>query len=319
MVHACVRKKGSAVWSAFLMTMLAAAAITFALTGTVFASAKQKTFNSADEAVKALVTAARANDDNEVLAIFGPEARDIVFSGDAVMDKQRRERFLKAYDEKNSIVAEGNKMILIVGQNDWPFPIPLIKKGDQWVFDTPAGKEEILDRRIGENELDTIQTLLAIVDAQREYAMISGRGGGLPEYAEKFLSDPGKKNGLFWETKEGEEPSPLGPLVAEATRAGYGKRQPGGNPQPYHGYFFRILTAQGKNAEGGAFNYIVNGKMIGGFAVVAYPARYGNSGVMTFMVNHDGVVYQKNLGTSTAQKAKAIKIFDPDNTWKKAI
>jgi hypothetical protein len=204
---------------------------------------------------------------------------------------------------------------LIVGKNEWPFAIPLVQKNGRWIFDTAAGKEEILNRRIGRDELDTIQTMLAIVDAQREYARETYENG-VREYAQKFASDPGTKNGLFWEAKEGEAASPLGPLIAEAREEGYFAKQSGG-PVPYHGYYYRMLTGQGEHAEEGAYSYIVNGKMIGGFAVVAYPADYGNSGVMTFIVNHDGVVYQEDLGPDTEQEAMAMKLFDPDKTWTK--
>ena len=282
---------------------------------TAEAAVKQKGFATPEEAVKAAITAARSNDDNELIAIFGPSAKELIYSGDAVADKQRRGEFLKAFDEKNSLVSEKDHMVVVVGNNDWPFPIPLIKKGKAWFFDTDKGREEILNRRIGENELDTIQTVLAIVDAQREYAMKAISRDGIPEYAQKFMSDPGKKNGLYWETKEGEEPSPLGPAVAQAKKEGYKKSE--GKPVPIHGYYFRMLTKQGKHATEGAFDYIVKGKMTGGFAVVASPAKYGNSGVMTFIVNHDGVVYQKDLGKNTEQAAKTIKKFDPDKTWKK--
>lgn len=281
------------------------------------AAVKQKGFASAEEAVKAFVAAAKSNDDKEVLAIFGKEAKELIFSGDPVADRQRREKLISAYDQKNSLTQEGNKMVLIIGEKDWPFPIPLVKKGDKWIFDTKAGREEILNRRIGRDELDTIQTMLAIVDAQREYAMNDRDGDGILEYAEKFRSDPGKKNGLYWETKEGEEPSPLGELVAQARASGYTRAGSPSNPVPFHGYYFMMLKKQGKHASGGAFDYVVKGKMIGGFAVVAWPAEYGNSGVMTFVVNHDGVVYQKNLGKDTKQKAQAMTIFDPDNTWTK--
>jgi hypothetical protein len=284
---------------------------------TADAAVKQKGFASAEEAVKAAITAVKSNDDKEVLAIFGPEAKDVMFSGDPVADKQRREKFISAYDQKNSLAKEGDKMVLSVGEKDWPFPIPLVKKGDQWFFDTKSGKEEILNRRIGQDELDTIQTMLAIVDAQREYAMYDRDGDGVLEYAEKFRSDPGKKNGLYWETKEGEEPSPLGALVAQAKAEGY-KGGSKNNPVPVHGYYYLILKKQGKHASGGAFDYVVKGQMIGGFAVVAYPAKYGNSGVMTFLVNYEGVVYQKNLGKNTEKIAKAMKTFDPDKTWTKA-
>ena len=280
------------------------------------AAAQQKTFPSADAAVKAAVAAAKSNDDKELLAIFGAQAKELIFSGDAVADKQKRAGFLKAYDEKNSLVTEGENIILVIGNTAWPFPIPLVKKGDSWVFDTAKGREEILNRRIGENELYTIQVLLAIVDAQREYAMKDRDGDGLNEYAQKMLSDPGKKNGLYWETKPGEEPSPMGPLVARAMKEGY-KGAQGGGPAPFHGYYYKILTAQGSNAPGGSFEYMVKGNLIGGFGVVAYPATYGNSGVVTFIVNHDGVVYQKNLGNNTTQAAQAMTKFDPDKSWTK--
>ena len=281
------------------------------------AAAKQKGFASPEEAVKAFIAAIKANDDKEVIAIFGPEAKDLVSFGDPVRDKQRREKFLQAYDQKNSLAKEGDKMMLSVGENDWPFPIPLVKKGDQWVFDTKAGKEEVLNRQIGKNELDTIQTMLAIVDAQREYAMTDHDGDGLIEYAEKAWSEPGKKNGLYWETKEGEEPSPLGEMVVKARAEGYSKKGSKSNPVPLHGYYYRLLNKQGKNAAGGAYDYMVKGNQIGGFAVLAFPAKYGVSGVMTFIVNHDGVVFQKDLGRNTEKAAKAIKKFDPDKTWKK--
>lgn len=281
------------------------------------AAVKQKGFATPEEAVKAVVTAAKNNDDKELIAIFGQSAKDIIFSGDAVADKQRREGFLKAFDEKNSLVSEKGGMVIVVGKDDWPFPIPIVKKGETWFFDTDKGREEILNRRIGENELSTIQTMLAIADAQREYAMKAIGSDRIPEYARKFMSDAGKKNGLYWETKEGEEPSPLGPAVAQARKEGYAGKKSGDKPSPFHGYYYRILKAQGKSAAGGAYNYVVKGKMIGGFAVVAYPAKYGNSGVMTFMVNHDGAVYQKNLGRSTEKVAKAMKSFDPDKRWKK--
>jgi hypothetical protein len=281
------------------------------------AAVKQKGFASAEEAVKAFAAAMKSNDDKELLSIFGTAAKELISSGDPVSDRQRRERFIDEYDKKNSLAREGDKTVLIIGEKDWPFPIPLVKKEDQWFFDTKAGKEEILNRRIGENELSTIQTMLAIVDAEREYAMKYHNNSSLIEYAQKFRSDPGKRNGLYWETKEGEEPSPLGELVVKARAEGYSRQKSEGKPIPYHGYYYRILKAQGKNAPGGAYDYVVNGHMIGGFAVVAYPAEYGNSGVMTFMVNHDGVVYQKDLGGNTKSIAAAMKKFDPDPTWNK--
>ena len=279
------------------------------------AAAQQKTFASAEEAVKAAVAAAQSDSDKELLAIFGAQAKDLMFSGDSVADKQRRAQFLKAYEEKNSLVADGGNQILVVGNNNWPFPIPLVKKGDGWVFDTDKGKEEILNRRIGQNELDAIQVSLAYVDAQREYAMKVRGKEGLLEYAQKFRSDSGKKNGLYWEAKAGEEQSPLGPLAARARSEGYGQNKASDKPVPYRGYYYKILTAQGKDAPGGAYSYIVKGKMIGGFALVAYPAEYGNSGVMSFIVNHEGKVFQKDLGKNTASAAAAMKEYNPDKTW----
>jgi hypothetical protein len=279
---------------------------------------KENEFKSPADAVHALVKAVRDGGEKELLAVLGPEAKELIDSGDEVADREKKQSFLKAYDEENSIVPDGENFQLVIGKNDWPFPIPLVKKGDWWVFDTASGKEEILNRRIGKNELDTIQVLLAIVDAQREYAMEDRDGDSLLEYAQTFGSDPGKKNGLYWPTQEGEKPSPLGELVANARAEGYTSKDSQGNHVPYHGYYYRILTAQGKNAPGGAYDYIVNGKMIGGFAVIAFPAEYGNSGIMTFIVNHDGVVYQKDLGENTTELAEAITLFDPDETWVKA-
>jgi hypothetical protein len=278
------------------------------------AQVRQKSFASPEEAVTALIDAMRADNMKALTAIFGPMGREVLSSGDAVEDKAARERFLKAFDEKKALVKEGDtKVILQIGSDDWPFPIPIMEKTGKWSFDTKAGKEELLNRRIGRNELNTIQVCLAYVDAQREYAGIDPDGDGLSEYAQKFISTPGKKDGLYWKAKEGEEESPLGGFAARAATEGYKKTSD--KPIPYHGYFFRILKAQGKNASGGAYDYLRNGKMIGGFAMVAYPAQYGVSGVMTFIVNHEGTVYQKDLGKGTAKTAQMIKLFDPDKTW----
>ena len=281
------------------------------------AALKQKGFATPEAAVRAFAAAMESNDENELLSIFGMAGKELISSGDPVRDKQRRETFIADYNRKNKLTQEGSRMILNVGEKDWPFPIPLVKQGDQWFFDTKAGKEEILNRRIGENELSTVQTLLAIVDAQREYAMHDRNNDGIREYAEKFGSDPGKKNGLYWTTQPGEAPSPLGELVAEARAEGYRRSGTQQGPIPFHGYYFRMLKKQGKHAAGGAFDYVVKNKMIGGFAVVAYPAAYGSSGVMTFIVSHEGVVYQKDLGKNTAKTATAMTSFDPDKTWKK--
>jgi len=275
----------------------------------------QMEFASPADAVQALVTALKTGDDKELLSVLGPEAKELISSGDEVYDRKTRQKFLEVFDAQNRIEADGDNFLLVIGKNNWPFPIPIVKKETGWVFDTASGKEEILNRRIGKNELDTIQTLLAIVDAQREYAMADRDGDSLMEYAQKLISDPGKKNGLYWATQEGEEPSPIGELLAHARAEGYASEETLYDPWPYHGYYFRILTAQGQNADGGAYDYFVNDRLIGGFAVLAFPAEYGNSGVMTFMVNHEDVVYQKDLGENTEELAKAMTLFDPDETW----
>jgi hypothetical protein len=300
----------------FAMVIVSTIVIIVSYQGVSAADLKQKTFKSPDEAVKALIESIRAKDEKELLAIFGPSGKEIISSGDEVADRDIGDRFVKAYEEVGKLVTEGDKKVVLhVGKQDFPFPIPIVKKGGLWLFDTQAGKEEILNRRIGRNELSTIQVCLAYVDAQHEYAR-RGQSGGLREYAQKFISDQGKKDGLYWKTKEGEEESPLGPLVSRGVKEGYTKK--GDKPIPYHGYYYRILKAQGKNAPGGGYNYVVKGKMIGGFALLAYPAEYGVSGIMTFIVNHDGAVWEKDLGKETEKLAGAMKKFDPDKTWKKA-
>ena len=291
----------------FLAAMLSAYSLSWAA-----AAAPQKSFASADEAVKAAIAAAKKGDEKELAAIFGPGSTELLHSGDPVADKQRRANFLKAYDEKNRLVTQGEDTILVVGKDEWPLPIPIVKKGNAFAFDAVKGKEEVLNRRIGQNELNAIQVVLTYVDAQSEYAMKDRDGDGLLEYAQSFRSDGGKKNGLFWPAKSGEEQSPLGELAARAVKVGY---KASDKPFPFHGYYYRILTAQGKDAPGGAYSYLVKGSMIGGFALVAYPAEYGNSGVMSFIVNHDGKVFQKDLGKNTATVATAIKEYNPDKSW----
>jgi hypothetical protein len=276
----------------------------------------QKGFATAKEAVDAFAAALRSDDKQELLAIFGPDVKDLFISGDPVGERQRRETFLAKYDRTKVFEQQGDRMILMVGENDWPFPIPLVQQGGAWFFDTAAGKEEILNRRIGENEWSTIQTLLAVVDAQREYAMQDRNGDGIREYAQKFSSDFGVRNGLYWPVQPNEIPSPLGELVADAWAEGYAQAGSNQSPIPFHGYYFRMLTHQGDHAPGGAFDYVVETKMVGGFAVVAFPAEYGVSAIMTFIVNHRGLVYQKDLGEETAPIARAMVVFDPDRTWK---
>jgi len=286
--------------------------LTFALSAECNA---QKRFKTPTEATEVLADAAKAGDVNGLIAILGREGRDIVISGDPVADKTAVEKFATSYNNKHQVVFEGDKKaVLVIGERDWPFPIPVVREGDAWKFDAAAGREEILVRRIGRNELNTIQVCRAYVDAQNEYASLNPQGLGNGIYAQRIISSPGKKDGLYWPTEPGEPPSPLGELVAAAASQGYGV---GKGPIPYHGYYFRILTEQGASAPGGEVDYVVRGKMIGGFALVAYPAEYRNSGVMTFVVNHTGDVFQKDLGWNTSHIASRITEFNPDQTWRK--
>ncbi len=274
----------------------------------------QKKFASPEEAVQALVAAIRANDVKALITVLGPGGKELVSSGDDLADKVGREKFLRSYDQKNALQqGTAGKTILCTGDDNWPMPIPVVKKGGQWVFDSMSGKREILNRRVGRNELRVMDVLHAYVDAQHEYASKNCNGTGLVEFAQRIVSRAGKHDGLYWEAKDGEEQSPLGPLVAQAAKEGYA------NPElnPFHGYYFKVLKGQGKHAKGGAYNYVVKDKMILGFGLVAYPAEYGNSGVMTFVVNQEGVIYQKNLGKNTRRRAEAIKTFDPDKSWTK--
>lgn len=275
-----------------------------------------KRFASLDEATQAFVTALRAGDRKALIGILGSEGRTLLWSGDPVSDRQSREMFLTAYDAGHKVVTSGKTAVLQIGTDDWPFPIPIVHDGQRWRFDVRRGREEILARRIGRNELFTIQTCLAYVDAQREYYAEDRNGDGILEYAQKFPSTPGKHDGLYWPTQPGEPQSPLGDLVVRAQAEGYRRAKSG--PTPYHGYVYRILTAQGPAARDGAYEYVTRGHMIAGFALVAFPAQYGASGVMTFIVNHDGVVYQKDLGPRTRATAVAMRAFNPDDTWSKA-
>jgi hypothetical protein len=287
------------------------------LTATVLAMASvanaQQSFKTAEEAASALVSAAKAGDRKAMLTVLGPEGADIVSSGDSVADASARNRVIESYDAKHQLVMEGtDKAVLIIGREDWPFPIPLVRKDNAWRFDTAAGRDEILYRRIGRNELSAIQACLAYVDAQQEYADRSVGGSGV--YAQRIVSQPGRKDGLYWPAQSGEDESPLGELAANAAAEGY---RVGQERTPYHGYYYKVLTRQGPNASGGAVNYIVRGRMIGGFGLVAYPAEYRNTGVMTFVVNHQGNVFEKDLGPSTARIAAGMTAFNPDNTWRR--
>jgi hypothetical protein len=272
----------------------------------------QQAYPTPEDAVAALAAAVKSGIKTAILKVLGNSAEDVVESGDEVADAETRQRFLSAYEARHSIKTEGNKKaLLILGADDFPFPIPLVNNKSGWEFDTDQGRIEILYRRIGRNELDAIQTCLAFVDAENEYAD-KDRGDGAGVYAQRIVSTPGKKDGLFWQ--DDRDPSPLGELAAQASAEGY---KVDGQEAPYHGYYFRILQGQGSDAPGGALNYVVKGKMIGGFALIAYPAEYGNSGVMTFLVNHAGTVYQKDLGNRTEAIARRVTLFDPDQTWKK--
>jgi len=278
----------------------------------------QTVFSSPEDAGKALADAVRVEDVSALLKVVGPKAKNWLFSGDPVADRADWSNFLAAYEKKHGVVeAVAGKALLQVGDDGWTFPAPLIQKREGWVFDATAGREEFLNRRIGSNELSTIQTLLAVVDAQREYARGDLDGNGSHDYAQRIVSAPDKRDGLYWPAVAGQNESPLGPLVAAAALEGYGKKT-GGKPAAYHGYHYRILKGQGKAAPGGAYSYLAGDRMIGGFAVLAYPASYGVSGVMSFVVSHDGTVYQKNLGKNTASVAAGMRLYAPDSGWVKA-
>jgi hypothetical protein len=285
-----------------------------AILASVSVASTQQSFNSPDDAAQALVNAARDNWPKGVISVLGSDADEIVSSGDKTADEAMRQKFLAAYEARHEMKMEGDdKAVMIIGNQDFPFPIPLLRKGAAWKFDTAAGRLEILYRRIGRNEINAIKACLAYVDAQNEYAESDRTGAGSAAYAQRIVSRPGKKDGLYWPTAPGEEESPLGELVAQASKEGY---DVGGERAPYHGYYYKILTRQGPMAAGGEVDYIVHGKMIGGFALVAYPAEYGNSGVMTFLVNYAGTVFQKDLGERTAPIAGRMTSFNPDQTWK---
>ena len=280
-------------------------------------AAAQPNFATPDDAVKALVAAIRAGDRKAVVALMGAGSDYWIFTGDDVADADEWTRFLAAYDQKNAVVKAGDaKATLVIGADDWVLPSPIVKKGGRWVFDGAAGSEETANRRVGRNELNTIQTLLAIVDAQQEYATTDADRNGVANYARRFISTPGTRDGLYWPVPAGAPQSPLGPLVGEATREGYGAQK--SEPRAYHGYHFRLLTSQGPDAKGGAYDYIVKDTLLGGFAVVAWPSKHGVSGVMTFIVNQDGVVFEKDLGAGTAAAASKISSFNPDKTWKRS-
>src|SRR6202166_4956922 len=280
--------------------------------------AGQETFPSAAEASHALVKAIRTNDQAALLKVLGPDAKEIISSGDDAEDKQDRDEFVQKFRRMHRLVIEPDgSTTLYIGAENWPTPIPLMHKGDAWYFDTQAGKQEILYRRVGKNELAAIQVCRELVDAEKEYDAQPHDGDKNPQYAQKFFSDPGRHNGLYWETASGETTSPIGPLVASAANEGYNETDQ--QPQPFQGYYFRILKGQGAKAPGGSRTYIVDGKMTRGFAFVAYPAEYRSSGVMTFMVNQDGIIVQKDLGGETAKIVDELTEFNPNKTWDQVL
>jgi hypothetical protein len=279
------------------------------------ANSGPQTFASPDDASTSVYTAAKSGDTPALLAIFGPDGTDLIVSGDPVQDKAGRDKFAAEYEEMHRwrTLANGGE-VLMVGSDNYPFPFSLMKNSSgRWYFSSASAKEEILARRIGGNELATVDVLNAMSDAQIEYFSQTHDGSSVYQFAQKFVSDDGKQNGLYWKAADDRSESPLGPLAADASADGYGG---GTQPAPFHGYFYRMVTKQGSHAQGGAKNYIVNGNMTGGFAILAYPAEYRNSGVITLMINQDGIVYEKDLGPKTADLAKAITEFDPDDTWK---
>jgi len=279
---------------------------------------QQKTFTSAEDASQALYSAAKAGDQVALLAIFGPAGSAIISSGDPIQDKNNQDEFIAKFTEMHRLGQEPDgTTTLYIGADNWPVPVPLVQANGMWYFDTQTAKKEILFRRIGNNEYSAIDVCLALVSAQDDYYS-QPRDGKVQQYAQVFASGEGQHNGLYWKTADGEPESPIGPWVANAASAGYPQPKAGDAPTPFHGYYYRILTAQGKTAPGGAKSYIVNGAMTGGFAILAYPADYRSSGVMTFIVNQSGVVYEKDLGPKTAELASEIKVYAPDSSWKKA-
>jgi hypothetical protein len=302
-----------------MISLRLAGSFVLALAGALLAAGAvaaqgQPHYRTPDAAVQALVNAAASGNKGALVKVLGPAATELG-SGDAVADAGDRQDFVEAA-AKSARIEQRDKdhAVLTVGEDDWPFPIPLVRDDKGWYFDVAAGKQELLHRRVGRNELTTIAVLRDFVDAENEYARRDPNGDGIHSYARKLMSSQDARDGLYWPTKGGEPQSPMGPLVAEAVAAGYKPGQ-GSGPKPYHGYYYRILTAQGPHAPGGAKSYINGGHMTKGFAALAYPAKYGNSGVMTFMVNQSGILFQKDLGKDTAKAAAAISAYDPDESW----
>jgi hypothetical protein len=302
----------------FITALFVIAMFIFASCMPAIAAPSQRLFSSPEDAVKALTEAVNAKDNTALDQIFGPSVKDLR-SGDEVQDTIEFVELAKYLAQKSDLVKENDsKVNLHIGNENWPFPVPIVKYNDKWFFDTEAGKEEVLNRRIGEDELTAVLLCRAYVKAQREYVLKDWDGDGIFAYAQKLRSDAGRRNGLFWRSSRGEALSPLGELVAQAWHEGYKKNRKAfkeNEPSPFHGYYFKILTGQGKNVPGSGYNYIVNGNMVGGFAMVAFPSNWGTSGVMTFVVNQQGKVYEKNLGPDTTKIAQKMKLYNPNKTW----
>lgn len=274
-----------------------------------------ESFPSPDDAATALVTAMNPFDEARLVKILGPGSEDVISSGDPVSDKANAAKFVKAYQDKHGTgTNDDGSVTLFVGNNDWPFPIPLIPDGKSWAFDTGTGRQEIIDRRVGRNELATIEVCRAVVDAEHDYFDMDPDGDGVHEYAARFRSQPGKRDGLFWPPVQGQPESPLGQLAAQASAEGYTPGKPG-ERQAYHGYYYRLLTGQGPEAPGGQRDYMVDGHLTGGFGVIAWPSSYGSSGIMTFIVGENGVVFQRDLGEQTEQSAEFIQLYEPGPLW----
>lgn len=310
------------VAAAFFLAGCAAKSASPALSAAPVLTDGQYVYSSPEDAAAAMKAAAKAGDKEELLKIFGPDAKGLMDSGDPVADARHFEVFSKLMDESSQIVllkspehTDRNMAAVLVGTFDWPFPIPLVEQNGKWRFDTASGRQEIINRRIGENEILVIALFGEYLKAQREYHSVDRDGDGVLEYAPRFSSTAGRHDGLYWDPEAGQPLSPMGPLVAQAAAEGY-ILSSSSAPVPFHGYYFRILTSQGPRARGGAAKYAVNGKMTGGFALLAYPAKWDESGIMTFMMGPDGVVYEKNLGPDTAKTAGGIKSYDPDLSWK---
>ena len=294
-------------------TQAPAAAATAATSGAAPPASQAMTFSTPELAAKALVDAADQFDTPTLIKIFGPEGDDIVFSGEVAQDRQRATDFAAEAHEKMTVSVDpksGKRAFVLVGNEEWPFPVPLVKVGDKWHFDSAAGRQELLYRRIGANELDAIQIANGYVDAQEEYALQPREGYEVNQYAQRILSTPGKQDGLAWQNADGTWGGPIGENIAKAIAQGYSTKE-----EPYHGYFFKILKGQGPDAPLGEMDYVIKGAMIGGFALVAAPAEYRVTGVKTFIVSNDGVVYEKDLGPNTIDSFKKMELFNPDKTW----